>query len=86
MCSQRGQTSPAAGSPVKADDAEPGRHLTGSVVTFIDLTIDVLEVSSLLRTTQGAGETAGGGASAFQPNSFPKTIHLPQEASLFIAA
>ena len=86
MCSRRGQTSPAAGAPVKADGAGPGRPLTGSVVTFIDLTIDVVQVSSLLRTTQGAGETAGKGASAFQPSSFPKTIHLPQGASLFIAA
>ena len=34
----------------------------------------------------GRGETAGQGASAFPPNYFPKTVYLPQETSLLIAA
>lgn len=41
---------------------------TGSLVIFIDLASDVVRVSNLLQTTQGARETAGQRAAAFQPN------------------
>lgn len=60
---------------------------TGNVVIFIDLAIDVVRFSNLTQDHTGSWRNSWQESLYLSAKwSFPKTIYLPQETSLLIAA